>query len=158
MDEGDEPNAETLLGSGCELFQAVGDKYGFAYALNLLGEFRYAQDDYSRAKELFHECLGLRRALKDRHGTAESLERLAWVAVSENQWERAVRLMGAAESQREALGTRLGPVELMDCERHRQSALDGIGQQTFTALWDEGRTIDPKQTVAYALGETTATK
>jgi predicted ATPase len=158
MDESDEPNAETLLGSGCELFQAVGDKYGFAYALNLLGEFRYAQGEHARAKELFHECLGLRRALKDRHGTAESLERLAWVAVSENQWERAVRLMGAAESQREALGTRLGPVELLEFERHRQAALDGIGQQTFTALWEEGRTIDPKQAVAYALGETTAPK
>jgi predicted ATPase len=158
MDEGDEPNAETLLGSGCELFQAVGDKYGFAYALNLLGEFRYAQGEHSRAKELFHECLGLRQALKDRHGTAESLERLAWVAVSENQWERAVRLMGAAESQREALGTRLGPVELLEFERHRQAALDGIGHQTFTALWDEGQAIDPKQAVAYALGETTSPK
>jgi hypothetical protein len=64
-------------------------------------------------------------------------------------------LMGAAESQREALGTRLGPVELVDFERHRRAALDGIGQQTFTPLWEEGRTIDPKQAVAYALEETT---
>ena len=63
--------------------------------------------------------------------------------------------MGAAESQREALGTRLGPVELTEFERHRQAALDGIGQQIFTALWDEGRNIDPKQAVAYALEETT---
>ena len=135
-----------------------GDKYGFAYALNLLGEFRYAQGKSSQAKEQFNESLSLRRALKDKHGIAESLERLAWVAVSENRLPRAVRLMGAAESQREALGTRLGPVELMDFERHRRAALDGIGQQTFTALWDEGRAIDPKQAVAYALGEMPAPK
>jgi hypothetical protein len=158
MDQRDEPNAETLLTAGCELFQAVGDKYGFAYALNLLGEFRYAQGDPARAKEQFNESLSLRRALKDRHGTAESLERLAWIAVSENQMERGVRLMGAAESQREALGTRLGPVELLEFERHRQTALGGIGQQAYAALWDEGRTLEPKQAVAYALGETTAPK
>jgi tetratricopeptide (TPR) repeat protein len=155
MDQGDEPNAETLLITGCELFQAVGDKYGFAYALNLLGEFRYAQGDHPRAKALFRESLGLRRALKDRHGTAEALERLAWVAVTENQFKRGIRLMGAAESQREALGTRLSPVERLAFERHRQAALDGSGQQDYAGLWDEGRTIDPQQVVAYALGETT---
>jgi non-specific serine/threonine protein kinase len=153
LDEGDQPSAETLLESGREQFQAVGDLYGFAYALNLLGELRYAQGKLSQAKALFSESLSLRWALKDRPGTAETLERLAWVALSENQLKRAVRLMGAAESQRESLGARLGPVERLEFERHSNAALAGLGQQAFAALWNEGRTIEPKQAVAYALGE-----
>jgi predicted ATPase len=156
LDQGDHPRAEALLESGSEQFQAVGDKYGFAYALNLLGELRYAQGRLSQAKTLFRESLSLRRALRDRPGTAETLERLAWVAMSENQLKRAVRLMGAAESKREALSIRLGPIEQLEFERHRNATLAGLGRQAFAALWNEGRTIEPKQAVAYALEELTA--
>jgi hypothetical protein len=83
------------------------------------------------------------------------LESLAWVAVSENQLKRAVRLIGAAESQREALGALLGPVEQLEFDRHSNAALAGLGQQAYTDLWNEGRTIEPNQAVAYALGEMT---
>ncbi|HKQ74605.1 MAG TPA: protein kinase [Blastocatellia bacterium] len=153
LDQGDQQRSEALLISGRDQFQAIGDKYGFAYALNLLGELRHAQGDISQSKALFSESLNLRRDLRDRYGTAESLERLAWVAVSEKQLKRAVRLMAAAESQRESLGARLGHVERQDFERRSNVALAGLGPQAFAALWNEGRTIGPKQAVAYALGE-----
>ena len=60
----------------------------------------------------------------------------------------AARLWGAAESLREAIGMPLPPVDRVDYERSVAAARAQLGEKTFVAAWEEGRTMTAEQALA----------
>jgi DNA-binding NarL/FixJ family response regulator len=67
-------------------------------------------------------------------------------AQGESTW--AARLWGAAEAMREATGAPIPPVERADYERALASARAQLGEKTFAAAWEEGRTMTVEQALA----------
>ncbi len=87
------------------------------------------------------------------------LEGLAWLAASEGMTrgqpvagaERAARLFGAAEAPREAAGASVLPFYRADYERGVAAARAGLGEQSFAAAWERGRSMTLEEAVGYAL-------
>ncbi|MFI8991512.1 tetratricopeptide repeat protein, partial [Streptomyces antimycoticus] len=70
---GDFAGAGELAGQALELYRALGDRHGEAYALRDLGRVRDLTGDFAGAGELVGQALELYRALGDRHGEAYAL-------------------------------------------------------------------------------------
>ena len=62
----------------------------YASALHGAGVFAAEQNDYARAVELYHECLGVRRALGDIRGTAHIVNNLGRIASFQGDYAQAI--------------------------------------------------------------------
>ena len=62
----------------------------YANALHGAGVFAAEQNDYARAVELYHECLGVRRALGDMRGTAQIVNNLGRIASFQGDYTQAI--------------------------------------------------------------------
>jgi DNA-binding CsgD family transcriptional regulator len=98
------------------------------------------QGNYAAAVTLYKENLALCREMGDENITP-ALEGLADVALRQGRQAWAARLWGAAETLREEIRMPLPPVERAYFERAVDAARDHLGEQAFTALWVEGRTM-----------------
>ncbi len=67
---------------------------------------------------------------------------------------RAARLFGAAEFLRQATGVPPAPHRRADHDRSVAAVKSGLGEETFTSAWSEGRAMSVKQAVESALGQT----
>jgi len=85
--------ARRLLGQSLAFYQALGNRWGTANALNALGSLAWSLGDYDEAKQLCEESLVIRQSLGDQGGIADSFMALAWVAMSQGQLEEAERSM-----------------------------------------------------------------
>jgi hypothetical protein len=79
------------------------------------------------------------------------LESLGGIAFELKEVERSVRLFGAAENLRASVGTPLPPVEQEDRDRYLKLARAALGEEKFTQLWLEGRSMPVEQVIASAL-------
>ena len=117
------------------LLRDIGDQYGLAMALRILGTVVQTQGDVTHATALHEESLALRRALGDLHGIAECLEGLADVAVAQQHLPQAAQLLGAAEALRAELGAPLSSREQARVARHVSTVRAGLGAAAFGAAW-----------------------
>jgi hypothetical protein len=122
------------------LFRDIGDTYGLAMALRILGIVVHAQGDVTHATALHEESLALRRALGDLHGIAECLEGLADVAVAQQHLHQAAQLLGAAEALRAKIGAPLSPREQAKVAQHVSTVRARLGDAAFGAAWAAGQT------------------
>jgi hypothetical protein len=113
----------------------------------------YHQGRAVEAIKHFCESIILLRKLGDLRGIADCIEGLALIAVGHEQLRRGAYLYGAAEALREQIGA---PLPLADSVPHHQalatlkSLVDPV---SFTAAWENGRTIPLAQTLAFALAD-----
>ena len=70
-------------------------------------------------------------------------------AAVQDRGERAARLWGAAASLREALGSPLLPTERADHERSAANLRAAMGEEAFTACWQEGQAMTLEQVFEY---------
>jgi hypothetical protein len=75
---------------------------------------------------------------------------LAW---AEGQAERAARLISTAGSVRERLGTPVPPIYRAEQEALVAAVRAALGEDTFVAASEVGRTMTWQEAVAYALGK-----
>jgi hypothetical protein len=136
-----------------ELMRELKNDYGIALALLNLGDARCALGDAAAAKPLLGESAARFVRLGNQRGVAFALESLAGVAVAQREAERAARLWGAAEAVRDAFGMPLPPSQRAAYERDLARARSQLDEAVFAAAWSEGRELEPKQAVAYAVGQ-----
>ena len=138
--QGDAAQARTLLEESVMLYQEMGDRWHSARSLSGLARVEAIQGNYAAAVTLYKESLALCREMGSKN-IAPALEGLADVALRQGQPVWAAQLWGTAEMLREGIRMPLPPVERADYERAVDAARDHLGEQAFTALWAEGRTM-----------------
>jgi tetratricopeptide (TPR) repeat protein len=151
---GDDSRARALCQESLALLRELGDADTIAEVLTSLGLIAHEQGDDGEAARLFTEGLTVLRTgplLPLR--AAHLLEGMAGVAATRREGERAARLLGAADAVRARMGVPVLPANRARYERDVQAARKESGEQRFTAVWNEGRSMSLEEAVAYALGE-----
>jgi non-specific serine/threonine protein kinase len=85
------PEAEERCISSLAKLKELGDNFGAAYALNLLGELARFRGDYERARQFYEENLEILRKLRSRV-TVPPMLNLAWVSLYRGDIRKAKAL------------------------------------------------------------------
>lgn len=118
-----------------------------ASCLYRLGALADRQGQLDAAATSHHEALRLRLESNDRAGIAGSLEAVAGLSSRAGSADLAIRLLGAAASIRDP-----SPVAADLSFAHDVAAglREKVGDEQFGALWAEGASMSPAESVAYA--------
>ncbi len=134
------------------------------HSLYNLGRVAQSQGDYVRARELYVEALELQKrrisplfnwAWLKTYTTTVSypLEALAILASAQNQMERAARLIGAAESLYIPLRFEMSAAARTEHDQAVETTRAALGEDGFTAAYQEGSRMTLDEAIAYALEE-----
>jgi tetratricopeptide (TPR) repeat protein len=145
MGDGDE--ARRWYAESLAIARELGDRQ--AAAATLCSMARVAEDP-AESRALLRESLGHRRELGDRSGMVECLEGMAALALATGAPERAARLFGAAASIREQLRAPILPMERDLQEQAVQRTRAVLGEEAFTAAWEQGRALTLEAAAAQA--------
>ena len=116
-----------------------------------LGNVANRQGETERATAHLREALTLNVAMNDPRQIAVALERFAAVAVTDGRMDRAARLLGAARRIRDRLGSVAASAERDEAEQTAGASRRALGEEDWSALFDEGATLSVEEAVAYAL-------
>jgi predicted ATPase len=101
------------------LQEQLGDEWGSANALQLLGQAVAEQRDFARARAIFEECVGRFRALGDDHYTMLTQYALGWTCAETGDLNRSKQLFEQALSEaREAGNKRVTAIALSGLSMH----------------------------------------
>lgn len=149
---GEYAKARVLLEEGINIARQTKFQLFLDIPLHLLGVLAAQEGDYPRAKAWYTECLRFEQRNGETHQVARCLIGFARIAEAENFLERAVRLLGAAETQIEASGTWWEKdVDQGERERLAKFLPTQLDEETFAAIWAEGRAMTVDEAVAFAL-------
>jgi len=148
LSQGDALRAHSLAEQGLALSREVGERRSTGQLLSLLGAVAAHQGDLATAHALYQESLALARGAGRELAIASGLQGLAGVVAAQGESTWAARLWGLASAMREATGAPIPPVERADYERALASAQAQLGEKTFAAAWEEGRTMTLEQALA----------
>jgi predicted ATPase/class 3 adenylate cyclase len=147
----DYARATQLVEESLELRRQLGNKWGVGVSLGILGWVAMREEKWERAIARLNESLAVRREIGDQSGSAWCLERLAAVAMAQGLAEKAARLFGAGSALRASIQSVIDPADQPAYESKISSLRRELGQERFTAVWDEGRALALERAVAYAL-------
>jgi tetratricopeptide (TPR) repeat protein len=148
----DHSRAAQYAEEGLAVTRRSGDRLGANVALHLLAQAAWASDEHERAARYFRQALELAFEAADKSSSAYCIQGLAAVAEARGEPRHAARLLGAAEALLKAAGV---PVYVTtDHNLHRRVASatrERLGEQEWTAAWDEGQAMTSEQAVECAL-------
>lgn len=101
---GDREQARQAGGQSLELLEALGDEWGMAYTLDILGQVAWNVGAYGEALPLYERSLAIRQSLQDRRGTADSLRALGLIALFQGRIPDTMRLMQESNGIRKEIG------------------------------------------------------
>jgi DNA-binding NarL/FixJ family response regulator len=145
--------ARDFLGESLDISQRSGDKWGIAIALGSLGWIALIRRDLREMRRLLSESLDIRMVTGDKGGIAWCLEKLAETASLQSHFRPAVIIFGAAAGLRATLGSAIDAADRPDYDRMISEIRSKLGEETFTAAWEEGRALKLDAIVNYALSE-----
>lgn len=90
------------------LAETLGNHYGQALSLNVMGVVESDQGNYDAARELNNESLAIMREVKDRHGIAMSLNEMGIVECKQGDYDAAKELFNESLAIRREIGYRSG--------------------------------------------------
>jgi predicted ATPase/DNA-binding SARP family transcriptional activator len=162
--QGDLPTAQALLEESLALGRELESPGIISGALNGIGTIFLTRGDGAKARACYRESAVVSREAYDRWSRldrdgaqgriAESLEGLAAVAAGEGDARRAARLLGAAAVRREVVNARRPPAEHAEQEHDMATLCTELGEEAFTAAWEEGQVMSLESAIAYAMEET----
>jgi predicted ATPase/transcriptional regulator with XRE-family HTH domain len=129
-----------------------GDRLGANVALYTLARAALASGGHGWAALCFREALVFASEAADKTSSAYCIQGLAAAAGARGEQQRAARLLGAAEALLEAAGVPAYVTADHDLhQRAASAARERLGEEAWTAAWDEGRAMSFDRAVAYAL-------
>jgi predicted ATPase/predicted Ser/Thr protein kinase len=103
IQDADRERAQALGEQSLSLYREIGDRWGAALALDVLGRIVRALGAHAKAQQLIEESLAIRRELGDQRGIADSLLHLGHTVMDQGQLQEAERLVREGlELQRKA--------------------------------------------------------
>jgi predicted ATPase/DNA-binding CsgD family transcriptional regulator len=155
-DRGDFARGEALSQESLAVCRQIGDTFGVAVNLHNLGNCVLELGDPITAIERYRESLALSRDLGEQHLASRTLDRLG-VALHQTGASRpAARLFGAAGALREAIGDALFMEEDANLATRFQQVRDRLGEATYLAAWESGRSLPFDSAVEEALAQAEA--
>ncbi len=151
---GESARARMLLEQMCTDERVSGNKAEYAQVLSALGYISLRLNESKKARAFFEEGLkqigsGIWMFSRITLTRAFCLEGLGRIALSQGQVAWTILLLGAADTVRTINGTRFSMyIEQASFEETLMTAKNQLGEKTFTALWEEGRTMTPEQVLA----------
>jgi predicted ATPase/transcriptional regulator with XRE-family HTH domain len=145
LTQGETTTAQTLLEEGLVLARLGGWRERIAWGIYGLGWNAFFERRYETARSLFEEGLELCNALGNQVFVAFYLEGLASVIALLGQQAQAARLWGAVEQLRTAIDAAVPPVMQLTYEQFRKQVQSQLGEEAFSTLWNQGRTMTPDQ-------------
>ena len=145
--QGEAERAATLLGESRTLAEGIGFREGIAWCCEQLGLLA-AVDGDPEAITLLRRSLELHSELRDRWRMSSVLEDLAAITLALGRPGPAARLLGAAEAVRDAIGTVIAPCERPQHLQTAAAARAALGEETFAAAGQEGRSATLGELIA----------
>jgi hypothetical protein len=128
------------------LLTEAGDRRGIALGLYGLGRLALSQGDPVTARTLYEESLALCKKINYLWPMIPScLQGLAIAVFAQGDPAWAARLWGRAESVRTAIGVSTPAIVHTLSKPAMAAARLQLGEDTFTAIWAEGRTMTLEQ-------------
>lgn len=146
--QGDTEQAHALLEESLVLYRKIGSRQGIAESLCHLARIATAQGDLRTASTLYEESLAIAKELSLKELLASCLEGLAHVASLHGQYNWATSLWGTAETLRDAVHIPIPFIDRAEYERSIANTRTHLSENTFAALWAQGRTMTPEQVLA----------
>ncbi len=148
-EKGDFKDAEQKLDEMLTLLRKLGSNEFETEALFGFGRTSFAQGEYDRARGFFDASLALQQAMHPRN-IPGILEALAYVEAAQDGYVRAALLLGATQAWHQKNQYRRTSKE----HAMRKNALaflqQTLGEEAFTAAWEEGQAMSIEQAIAYA--------
>ena len=136
-------DARTMLEStSVPIFRDIGDRWGLAVALGVLGDALMVEQRLEEAGAAYDEALAIWRALDDRYGLASSHARAATLAAARGEPERAAALSVAADELLGEIGGALGPLQCKAYDAAVATARAILGEARFAAARAERVRVD----------------
>ncbi len=151
LSEGDPVRASSLAQESLSIFREIGDPWFSAWMLYLLGKIETQRGELPAARTCYQQSLALNQQVGEKWMTPFNLEGLAGVVASQGELRWAAQLWGAAEALREAIAVPRLPVDRVGYEQAVAAARAQLGEDTFAAVWQEGRTMKLEQVIDDAL-------
>jgi predicted ATPase/DNA-binding SARP family transcriptional activator len=151
ISQGDLASARAHQEEGLAIFKEIGNGRGVAWSVKNLGDISFHEGDYASAQTLYTESLKLFKEVGDRIGVAESVESVALMLQSAGQVLAAVHVWGSVHVMRESIGAQQDAHIQKQHDRRIQDACTELGEETFSAAWEEGCALTWEQAVEEAL-------
>ncbi|QFY05782.1 AAA family ATPase [Nonomuraea phyllanthi] len=154
----DDPRAVDYEQECLALSRSYGAERSTSWDQWMVGLGLIQRGEVDRGAARIRESLRPRARTEDLAGEAFCIEALAWAATITRENERAARLFGAAHSIWRKVGSSL--VETVYFQRvhvpYEKQVRDALGDTAYASLFDEGRELDIKDAIRYALQEQAA--
>jgi tetratricopeptide (TPR) repeat protein len=136
---GDIVAAEAQFTESLTRFIAIGDIWGIALAHCKLGWTALRRGDYATAQARFDQSLPQVQKVGYGEGLADVLAGQAAVASAQESWTQAARLLGAARVILDQIEGTLNTLDRDDVDRVAAEARRRLGEATFVAECETGR-------------------
>jgi predicted ATPase/DNA-binding SARP family transcriptional activator len=154
-EQGDYPEACTLLQDGLAMLEEIGDKSAVALAHKKIAEVSVYQGNPNAAIESLKSLYGIRLQEKDERGLAVCLTIGAHLAALCDQPGKAARLLGAAASvQGKPAKAKTGLSE----ETFNSALRASLSEAEFNQEWRKGADLNPQQAFGDLLKAVASTK
>jgi hypothetical protein len=148
---GDYQTARARFAESLPIAQQFGDAHRITMIESELAHMQRYEGRYQQAEAAYRDTIRAWQKLGHRAAIAHQLESFAFVAGAQAQLPRAARLLGAAASLREQIGIHMSSQERVENERELAGLRAGLDEQTFAALWAEGRALAMDAAIEYAI-------
>ena len=149
-DRGEFARGEALTLEALDLARRIDDTFGIAVNLYNLGNCVVQLGDVSSAIVRYDEALALTEQLGERHLASRVLDRLAIALHLAGNTRAAARLIGAADGLRAAIGDTLFAEEAANLEQRFQEVRAELGDDSYRAFYETGRSLPFAQATAEA--------
>jgi DNA-binding CsgD family transcriptional regulator/Tfp pilus assembly protein PilF len=140
-DRGEYARGGALSQESLDVCRRIGDTFGIAVNLHNLGNFHIERRDPISAIEHYRESLALTRELGEGQLASRTLDRLGIALHQSGASRPAARLSGAAAAFRESVGDTLFLEEDTNLRMRFQQVRDELGEDTYVAEWETGRSL-----------------
>ncbi|GAH33230.1 unnamed protein product, partial [marine sediment metagenome] len=133
------------------LYKEIEGNVGAAMSLCFLGRAEADRGNLDKATKLVKDGFSIFQEMGNKWGVAWCFECLASVALYRDRAKQAVRLFGAAEALRDAAGVPVAHADRVEYDKEVAAVRSKLGNEKFSALWAEGRSISIEEAIEYAL-------
>ena len=154
MEQHEYHRAQMHLEESLTLLRTTGDNAEYVGAVMInLGELALLHGDSMEAARRFNEGLVRSQKIEYLEYIAACLTGLAAVACTQGQTSRGTRLFGSAEGLRQSIGVSLLASAHALYEEYMNAARVQLGDESFSAIWNEGRLMSTEAAIRYALAK-----
>ncbi|CAN5163529.1 BTAD domain-containing putative transcriptional regulator [soil metagenome] len=150
--QGDLERGAAYAREALEITQRIGDRLAGEMSLYILAQAAWTAGDGEEASRYFRRSLAVGHEFRDVVNSAYGIIAVAVVERGRDEPRRTARMLGAAEAMLERVGVPL--YAQVDDQFHldaERTAREELGEEAWTTAWNEGRSMDLDQAVAYAL-------